>query len=105
MDVCGSGTDVADIRGYFYSQPVQSSTPQNVQWGVVTMDNHLIVDEESTKNIKNEQVIETVQNSNPRDDDEKPDVKKMHLDEGDQAETMRTNNKNTSQYHQALSVN
>ena len=60
MDVCGSGTDVADIRGYFYSQPAQSSTPQNVQWGVVTTDNHLIVDEESTKNIKNEQVIETV---------------------------------------------
>ena len=50
--------------------------------------NRLIVDEESTKNIKNEQVIETVQHSNPRDDDEKPDVKKMHLDEGDQAETM-----------------
>ena len=90
MDVCGSGTDAADIRGYFYSQPAQSSSPQNVQWGVVPMDkfNNLIVDEESTKNIKNEQVIETVQHSNPRDDDEKPDVKKMHLDEGDQAETM-----------------
>ena len=88
MDVCGSGTDAADIRGYFYSQPAQSSTPQNVQWGVVTTDNRLIVDEESTKNIKNEQVIETVQHSDPRDDDEKPDVKKMHLDEGDQAETM-----------------
>ena len=87
MDVCGSGTDAADIRGYFYSQPAQSSTPQNVQRGVVTTDNRLIVDEESTKNIKNEQVIETV-HSDPRDDDEKPDVKKMHLDEGDQAETM-----------------
>ena len=90
MDVCGSGTDAADIRGYFYSQPAPSSSPQNVQWGVVPMDkfNHLIVDEESTKNIKNEQVIETVQHSDPRDDDEKPDMKKMHLDEGDQAETM-----------------
>ena len=91
MDVCGSGTDAADIRGYFYSQPAQSSSPQNVQWGVVPTDkfNHLIVDEKSTKNIKNEQVIETVQHSDPRDDDEKPDVKKMHLDEGDQAETMK----------------
>ena len=91
MDVCGSGTDAADIRGYFYSQPAQSSSPQNVQWGVAPTDkfNCLIVDEESTKNIKNEQVIETVQHSNPRDDDEKPDVKKMHLDEGEQAETMQ----------------
>ena len=88
MDMCGSGTDAADIRGYFYSQPAPSSSPQNVQWGVVTMDNCLIVDEESTKNIKNEQVIQTVQHSDPRDDDEKPDVKKMHLDEGNQAETM-----------------
>ena len=91
MDVCGSGTDAADIRGYFYSQPAQSSSSQNVQWGVVPMDkfNHLIVDEESTKNIKKEQVIETVQHSDPRDnDDDKPDVKKMHLDKGDQAETM-----------------
>ena len=63
MDVCGSGTDAADIRGYFYSQPAQSSSPLNVQWGVVPTDkfNRLIVDEESTKNIKNEQVIETVQ--------------------------------------------
>ena len=91
MDVCGSGTDAADIRGYFYSQPAQSSSSQNVQWGVVPMDkfNHLIADEESTKNIKKEQVIETVQHSDPRDnDDEKQDVKKMHLDKGDQAETM-----------------
>ena len=55
--------------------------------GVVPTDNRLIVDEESTKNIKNEQVIETVQHFNPRDD-EKPDVKKMHLVEEDQAETM-----------------
>ena len=89
MDVCGSGTDAADIRGYFCSEPASSSSRQNVQWGVAPMDNCLIVDEESTKNIKNEQVTETVQHSNPRDDDEeKPDVKKMHLVEGDQAETM-----------------
>ena len=88
MDVCGSGTDAADIRGYFYSQPASSSSPQNVQWGVVPMDNCLIVDEESAKNIKNEQVIETVQHSDPRDDDdEKPDVKKFRQAEGDQTET------------------
>ena len=87
MDVCGSGTDAADIRGYFYSQPASSSS-QNVQWGVVPTDNPLTVDEESTKNIKNEQVIETVQHSDPRDDDdEKPDVKKFCQAEGDQTET------------------
>ena len=48
----------------------------------------LIVNEQSTNNIKNEQIIETIQHSDPRDnDDEKPDVKKIRHAEGDQTET------------------
>ena len=90
MDVCGSGNNTSDIRGYFYTPAVTStSTTDDVQWSVLPQNIHLIVDEQSQPNNQKEENMSTEDHPDVRDVD-KPDVKRSRLAEGEQAEVTET---------------
>ena len=92
MDVCGSGNNTSDIRGYFYTPAVTSTSntdDDDVQWSVLPQNIHLIVDEQSQTINKKEENMSTEDHPDVRDAD-KPDVKRSRLAEGEQAEVTET---------------
>ena len=96
MDVCGSGNNTSDIRGYFYTPAVTStsSTDDDMQWSVLPQNIHLIVDEQSHPNNKKEEDMSTEDHPDVRDAD-KSEVKRNHLAKGEQSEVTEAKPKYT----------